>query len=379
MSCNSIIKPPPVEFHFANVQSETDSLIQLGFTRNKIRFDAFIGKGDVVSGLRSQYSGMDPFHFHGGINQAFRYSGFAIGSPISKRQSLQLAHTTIRATGVADRTVNRFGYSIGSTSVHYAQVLRGGDQIGSAYSVGTTKQRVQFGYDYLTHNNGSNMHSAYFSTRHKGKHYQLQISASQNPLYSSNNESRVVFSLGFATSKRARWFNNAEAAEGGEGEESAKPRNKYLIGGTLVGLGVALSSGSSSVDDSKRFTGRNQAAFEVLNEINPKSVSENVEYGGYIYRNADGSFASTEPIRGDVSSVLLPPISSVVPGDAIACASYHTHAGPDPRFDNENFSPTDLATNVYFKLDGYLGTPAGAFKLHNYRTGQITTLGTIAN
>ncbi|NKB63209.1 MAG: DUF4329 domain-containing protein [Gammaproteobacteria bacterium] len=59
--------------------------------------------------------------------------------------------------------------------------------------------------------------------------------------------------------------------------------------------------------------------------------------------------------------------------------SYHTHAGPDPRYDSENFSEQDLLSDREFALDGYLGTPGGQFKYHNYITGAITTLGTIAN
>ena len=112
---------------------------------------------------------------------------------------------------------------------------------------------------------------------------------------------------------------------------------------------------------------------------NEPQTAQNLEYGGYVYRNPDGSYSSTKPVRGTPSSVLIPPISQIVPGSSVARAAYHTHAGPDPRFDNENFSPADISVNIAFGLDGYLGTPAGAFKFHDISAGSITTLGKIAN
>ena len=68
-----------------------------------------------------------------------------------------------------------------------------------------------------------------------------------------------------------------------------------------------------------------------------------------------------------------------MPDGSVTTASYHTHAAFDTAYDNENFSLTDLALDVAWEFDGYLGTPAGYFKYHNYLTGVITTLGTIAN
>jgi len=60
-------------------------------------------------------------------------------------------------------------------------------------------------------------------------------------------------------------------------------------------------------------------------------------------------------------------------------ASYHTHAAYDPRYDSENFSQVDIAVDNAWRVDGYLGTPMGYFKYHNYLTGVITTLGRVAN
>ncbi len=121
------------------------------------------------------------------------------------------------------------------------------------------------------------------------------------------------------------------------------------------------------------------AAFEVLNDINPVSVRENREYGGWVFLNADGSYSYSNPVRGEAASVLLPNPTLVTPAGGQLSASYHTHAAFDPRYDNENFSPTDLDLNRSFNVDGYLATPGGQFKWHNIRTDGVVTLGSIAN
>ena len=127
------------------------------------------------------------------------------------------------------------------------------------------------------------------------------------------------------------------------------------------------------------FAGQHNAARNVLNAVNPASVRQNREYGGWIYRSPDGSFAATTPVRGELASVNIGNPRTAVPASTVATASYHTHGGPDPRFDNEHFSPQDITVDTALNVDGYLGTPAGSFQFHNYRDGSITTLGRIAN
>jgi hypothetical protein len=152
--------------------------------------------------------------------------------------------------------------------------------------------------------------------------------------------------------------------------------------GIGVGLGIAalaVSSGSSGNDSAPRFTVRNDAAFTVLNRINPISVRQNLEHGGWIYRNADNTFGYTDPVTGTISSVNIGSPVTTVPAGTAASASYHTHGGPDPRFDNEHFSPQDILSDRLSQTDGYLGTPAGYMKLHDFRTGSITVVSRIAN
>jgi len=68
---------------------------------------------------------------------------------------------------------------------------------------------------------------------------------------------------------------------------------------------------------------------------------------------------------------------------------YHTHGsaknGPNGEvYDHENFSDRtpdsedgDIPISKDYKLDGWLGTPWGVVKKYDYKTGKITTEGTI--
>jgi hypothetical protein len=111
-----------------------------------------------------------------------------------------------------------------------------------------------------------------------------------------------------------------------------------------------------------RFSSPNDAAIDVINHINPRSIAENVEYGGYIYRNDDGSHSATPPATsGSPSETILGPI----PADP--CADYHTHGATDPNLVfpgfgkdfNEGFSETDKFTSDHSGRPSYLGTPKG--------------------
>jgi RHS repeat-associated protein len=102
------------------------------------------------------------------------------------------------------------------------------------------------------------------------------------------------------------------------------------------------------------FPNEREAAGDAINFINPASISQNREYGGYIYKNANGSYVATTPIMGSPAGLSLgrPPAGTT--------ADYHTHGAFDPRYNNEHFSKQDLKGNAAMGINGYLGTPAGA-------------------
>ncbi len=161
-------------------------------------------------------------------------------------------------------------------------------------------------------------------------------------------------------------------------EDQARIAHTALLAAAAVGIALVASSGSDSTDSRLRYSTQHDAAYNVVNGINPTSVAQNLEYGGWVYRNADSTFSAAEPKKGTVDKVNLgSPLN--VPSGTTTTASYHTHAAFDPIYDSEHFSIMDLAMNNTWGVDGYLGTPAGYLKYHHYVTGIITTIGTIAN
>jgi hypothetical protein len=117
------------------------------------------------------------------------------------------------------------------------------------------------------------------------------------------------------------------------------------------------------------FATQDKAAKSVLKKINPTSIQENREYGGMIYQNKNGTFSHTKPIKGG--------IDGVDPGGPQACprgtkpvAYYHTHGGPDPRYDSEHFSGADINYANHYGIDGYVGTPGG--RLGKVNNGVVT-------
>jgi len=161
-------------------------------------------------------------------------------------------------------------------------------------------------------------------------------------------------------------------------EDQARIAHTALLAAAAVGIALVASSGSDSTDSRLRYSTQHDAAYNVVNGINPTSVAQNLEYGGWVYRNADSTFSAAEPKKGTVDKVNLgSPLN--VPSGTTTTASYHTHGAFDPIYDSEHFSIMDVAMNNTWGVDGYLGTPAGYLKYHHYVTGIITTIGTIAN
>jgi len=363
-------------WHFAGAHGRNQTATQLGFSTRRFHVAGFSGSGEGVATLPNGYAYLDPFHFHGGSAKAYGYNGVSVRQGFGQG-SLHVSSMAIDARGLETRKVHAAGLTWRQHGATAVRVLRGGDDIGKVYSLFSGSPRIRVGLDHMVHRNGARHTALTLSGVRKGVRYGVSLVEARNPLYDVKNERRLQFGLSFSTRKLHRGFAVTESADQEEAEES-NSRN-YLIAGGLVAIGLGLSSGSSGGDSDSRFSGQDQAAFNVLNRINPRSVAENREYGGYVYRNPDGSYASTRPIQGEVASVRLPFPSDIVPSGSSASATYHTHGGPDPRFDNENFSPVDIATDEFLGLDGYLGTPAGKFRYHNVVTGEIVTLGTIAN
>jgi RHS repeat-associated protein len=99
-----------------------------------------------------------------------------------------------------------------------------------------------------------------------------------------------------------------------------------------------------------------------IRDIWEKSQKEGAEYGGWIYKNPDGTYSYTAPVtQGDPWGVNLgTPPKNVV-------GNYHIHPGNPPGSDDENFSPEDRENIRGWArrcpgFAGYLGTPSGVIK-----------------
>ena len=136
-----------------------------------------------------------------------------------------------------------------------------------------------------------------------------------------------------------------------------------------------------------RFKTQHDAARTILDEVNPRSIKENREYGGSVYENPDGTYSVTQSIQGTIDSVDPGAATLVgVPSKSTMTAYYHTHGANTPGYFNELFSGIPGVTGNYgdipytnhFGIDGYLATPSGAFQHYDHRTGAIATLGRVS-
>jgi hypothetical protein len=74
-----------------------------------------------------------------------------------------------------------------------------------------------------------------------------------------------------------------------------------------------------------------------------------------------------------VENVLKPGRYRFVPPNTKATAHYHTHGGPDPEYDSEDFSTADTRDAGGHGIDGYVGTPSENLKHYDYTTDRNGT------
>ena len=372
--------------YFQYAGAEEQRGLVLGYRYADLSLSYMAGNGEDYAEIGGHYAGIDPYLFHGGWDQKFEYDGFAMDYRLGRTHHLQFGQATVTADGLEDRRARYLEWSNNRVFARATSFSRGGARIGSGFDTGFSFGNKSIAFQAMDLEDDRSMQRLRFQFDGKqSRQYWLDVSSHRNSLYRDNDDISIMFS--FKTLLGARSLvSYANEVDSSNPEETAgkKKRSRAINRTVFIGLGVATaaalsSSGSDSQDSTARFNTQKDAAFDVLNGINPTSVRENREYGGWVFVNPDGSYSSTTPVQGEAASVQLPLQSVSIPGGSRATASYHTHAAFDPRFDNENFSPTDLSLNRQFGVDGYLATPGGFFKFHDVRTDTITTLGRIAN
>jgi len=135
--------------------------------------------------------------------------------------------------------------------------------------------------------------------------------------------------------------------------------------------GQPSCGGAASPCPPKKFATAEEAAIDAMKNANPKSVKEGREYGGWVYKNDDGTYSYDPPVRGSKDGLTNMP--SKRSKDVVW---YHTHGAADPGYDNENFSGAS-GDKGYSKANnavGYVATPSGAMKKYDPDTNTVTTL-----
>jgi uncharacterized Zn-binding protein involved in type VI secretion len=105
----------------------------------------------------------------------------------------------------------------------------------------------------------------------------------------------------------------------------------------------------------RSFATAEEAALAAMREANPRTTADGAEYGGWVYRNPDGTYTYDPPTRGQPVSVTNMPSAP-----SNAAVWYHTHpqvAG----YDGENFSGArgDKGYSRATGRPGYVATPTG--------------------
>ena len=157
-------------------------------------------------------------------------------------------------------------------------------------------------------------------------------------------------------------------------------------GGTASGGGGTGAGGGPPGGPLGPYATQDEAARAALNSANPRSIAENREYSGMIYRGADGQYYATDPQAAGLSGATLP--VNLIPAGATETGFYHTHGNysladgtatdaAHDEFDSEHFSQTDIDTanargagNPDYR--SYLATPSGGQQVHNPSTGTVS-------
>jgi|TARA_B100000315_G_scaffold56204_2_gene50456 hypothetical protein len=338
-----------------------------------LSLSGFWGQGQGLSSLSPVFSftNRDASLFHGEHQRPVRFAGAALDF---FKGSVQFTTgvSQVESTGAPDRV----SWFTGATSERFAlQLFRvDGQDTVAAHAIGL-QMRLPVG----------TLHTSYavaaIDTASAVLRWQVPLSSK---LY-LGFELRDGRSTRFSDGTYQRWVLNIAGSTRGSGallateggNNGAQIATTALLAAGAVGIALVATSGSDDTDSQLRFSTQHETARNVLNSVNPTSVAQNLEYGGWVYRNSDTTFSATEPVKGTVDRVNIGSPTSVPSG--YATASYHTHGAYDPKYDSENFSYLDITMNNNWGVDGYLGTPAGYYKYHHYLTGVISTLGTIAN
>ena len=123
--------------------------------------------------------------------------------------------------------------------------------------------------------------------------------------------------------------------------------------------------GCATAGSFKGPSGQSKAAATALDAIYGKSQSEHTEYGGRIYKRADGSLGFTTPVKGGREPDGTPSVDvdagggvgSRIPAGTTNAGIYHTHP-LIPGYDGEIFSTADAQHAVSEHVPSFIEAPS---------------------
>ncbi len=351
-----------------------DRLYAGGMITGAVGGAAFIGDGSGLSTLTNTFVGADSRLFHSETNQDVEYQG-AVLSYSSPFGTVAAGGSRVAADHVGDRMTWYGGFKSRRLNGNLFRVSRTDGVAAYAGILSFRIGRTAFSFQHVDAGSGTFYRQVVLNhSLPRLSAFGLHVDQGRSTRYEDAGDHRVLFTFkGTFGPPDASVFYAADT-----GENQTSVQDTAMLGAAAVAIALLASSGSSSSDTVRRYTVQNDAAWTVLNGTNPTSVRENIEYGGWVYRNSDATYSATAPVKGRVDGVNIG-TPDRVPAGTLATSSYHTHGAYDPRFVSETFSPMDLIQDNLWKVDGYLATPSGKFMFHDHETGNVTQLGTVAN
>ncbi len=372
--------------HLSGQSSPWKSQFGAGVSLHRTSFYFGSGKDTGLSWSQSALPGVSDVFKSGFRSAESRWSDASLAQSFDNGLQLRGGRARIDLKDRVNPDLFHAGLSWNGFSADYAATRRNGVTVGQGLSMQLRKGRFAVGYEEIRDINNHSLRAVRTSFANRtNRRMGFSLEAGVSP-FTGVNDQRFMLSysgkigrpLRLATNEKAADRKTGGARDGKKGDDVVVQQKSYkkqlIIAASILGGAVALASSSGNADSQQGgFESQHRAARDILNVVNPKSVRENREYGGWIVKSGDNTYTHTSPVTGNIDSVSL----GSKPGNATA--TYHTHGAADPRYDNEHFSPQDTLSDDIFDVDGYLGTPAGAFLYYNHRSGNVSRLGTIAN
>ena len=304
---------------FTSTYGETDAQYSMHVGTENSNFMFFRGNGERYNQLNQGSLDLDPYFFHGGGNYNYRYQGLSSEFKVAKSTHVQFAYNKLFSGNLDPRSAWYSGISHNNFTAGATVAYRENDPTASGIVFSHSGKSSDLHVQEIQHEAGSRYRSLSWRREQTNRWYDFSFQSGRNPLYLANNENRVMFRFGGTLGRKQIAFNasddGASEIEDVENPEQQKKSRggTVLVAGLVIGAAAAGSSGDDRLDNSNRFSQQHDAGFVALDNINPVSVRQNREHGGWIYRNGDGSFGFTDPVAGMLASVDIGNPDNVIP------------------------------------------------------------------